>query len=242
MKVKFLTVISILLLWMPMSGRAQVQPYLGLDELPDLSLSLPVPPDTLDPAFAVDVMRFYWGKQQRLDPERAAIASRDAIWQLDTLIRIFSELFGYPLSRKDTPEIYTLLERGVATIELVRIKPKAFFARKRPFERLGESLLVESERPGLTGEGSYPSGHSIRGWAIALVMAEINPDAAVALCARAGMYGESRVIAGAHWQSDVDVSPRAAAMGYARLQTSEEYRKQVARAKAEFRRLSRGRD
>lgn len=218
--------------------RAQDVPtYFTQEEMPDLSLCMPAPPDTLDPAFAQDVLRFYWGKEQRKDPVRAAIAVSDAQWQLDTLIRLFSEPFGHALSPEKTPEIYKLLESGVATIELVRLKPKAYFHRKRPFERLGETLLDERERPGLTGEGSYPSGHTVRGWSIALIMAEINPAATQALYARACMYGESRVIAGAHWQSDVDVSVSVAAIGYARLQCSEEYRKQVARAKAEFKRL-----
>ena len=222
--------------------RAQVQPYLSMDDMPDLVKCLPAPPDTLDPAFGIDVLRFYWGKEQRLNPERAAMAIRDTIWQRDTLIRIFNEPFGYALSRETTPEIYTLLDRGVATIEQIRVRPKAYFHRRRPFERLADSLLDEGERAELTGEGSYPSGHTIRGWSVAMIMTEINPDAANALFARATLYGESRVIAGAHWQSDVDISAKAAAIGYARLQCSDEYRKQVARAKAEFRRLSRGKD
>lgn len=242
MKAKLLTFSLTLLLLLPTGSRAQVQPYLTMDEMPDLVPCLPAPPDSLDPAFGVDILRFYWGKQQRQDPERAAIAVRDAVWQLDTLFLLFNEPFGYALSREKTPEIYTLLERGVSTIEQVRVRPKAYYARKRPFERLSESLLDESERSMLTGEGSFPSGHTIRGWSVALILTEINPDALQALFARAGVYGESRVIAGAHWQSDVDISAKAAAIGYARLQCSEEYRKQVARAKAEFRRLSRGKD
>ncbi|MBQ7269094.1 MAG: phosphatase PAP2 family protein [Bacteroidales bacterium] len=222
--------------------RAQIQTYLSMDELPDLSMCLPAPPDTLDSAFALDIQRFYWGKQQRQNPERAAVAVQDADWQMDAMIRIFSVPFGHAITREETPEIYTLLERGVGTIQQIRVRPKAYFARKRPFERLGESLLDERERAELTGEGSYPSGHTIRGWSAAFILTEINPDAAGALFTRAGIYGESRVIAGAHWQSDVDVSARIAAIGYARLQCCDEYRRQVARAKAEFRRISRRAD
>ena len=49
------------------------------------------------------------------------------------------------------------------------------------------------------------------------------------------MYGESRVIVGAHWQSDIDATRVAASIGYSRLQTSPAFRAQMARAQAEFR-------
>ena len=71
-----------------------------------------------------------------------------------------------------------------------------------------------------------------------MLMEEINPASAEAVFARAWDAGESRVIAGCHWQSDVDASRPVASIGYARLQTSKEFRRQMARAQREFRRLS----
>ena len=38
--------------------------------------------------------------------------------------------------------------------------------------------------------------------------------------ARGYMYGESRVIVGAHWQSDVDAGRLVASVAYAKLHTS----------------------
>ena len=90
----------------------------------------------------------------------------------------------------------------------------------------------------LSGEGSYPSGHTMRGWTAALLLAEINPAAADALYARAWDYGVSRVIAGAHWQSDVDVTRVAASIGFSRLQTSARFQAEMAQAQEEFRRLT----
>ena len=85
---------------------------------------------------------------------------------------------------------------------------------------------------------SYPSGHTIRGWGAALILSEINPAAANALYHKGWEYGVSRVIVGAHWQSDVDASRPATSIAYSLLQTSPAYRKQVARAKKEFKRLT----
>ena len=142
------------------------------------------------------------------------------------------------ITKEKTPAIYDALLNGIATIELIRIQPKAYYHRERPFVRFHEHMLTTWEEEGIAGEGSYPSGHTMRGWSAAMILSEINPAAADALFERAWEYGESRVIAGAHWQSDVDASRPAASIGYAKLQTSSAFRAQMKKAKREFRRLS----
>ena len=226
------------------AGQATLSPgsnapvYFTKEEMPDLVKCLPAPPVPGSDGFAYDSLRYEWGKLQRLDPARAEIASRDALWQLDSVIAIFSEPFGMKISKETTPQIYTALLNGMATIELIRIQPKAYYHRTRPFVYFHEHLLTPWEEEGIAGEGSYPSGHTIRGWASAMILSEINPDAANALYERAWEYGESRVIDGAHWQSDVDASRPAASIGYAKLQTSKAYRAQIKKAKKEFRKLT----
>lgn len=222
-----------LLLGISLGAGAQ-EKYFTLDEMPDLVRCLPAPPDTVGSDFDRDILRYMWGKQMRQNPQRAAQAKRDAIWDLDTLATIFSEPFGLAISKEGTPEIYKAFVNGVATIEQIRVKPKAHYMRIRPFVRYAEPSLFPDDDKELSGEGSYPSGHTIRGWAAALVLAEINPAATAELFARAWRYGENRVITGAHWQSDVDVSRPAASIGYVQLQSSPAYREQMDRARAEF--------
>ena len=83
--------------------------------------------------------------------------------------------------------------------------------------------------------GSFPSGHTILGWSSALLLSEINPDRADTLLARGIMYGDSRMIVGAHWQSDVNAGRLAASAAYARLHTSERFLEQMRLARLEFR-------
>lgn len=213
------------------------QKYFTMDEMPDLVKCLPAPPAPGTPEFGYDSLRYFWGKEQRKDPARAAIADRDAMWQLDSIIAIFSEPFGMKLSPERTPQIWQYLCNGIKTIEQIRVRPKAYFHRQRPFEYFNDHVLTLWEEDELRGEGSYPSGHTIRGWSMALLLAEINPDAAEAIYAKGWEYGESRVIVGAHWQSDVDNSRAAASIAYAKLQTSREFRRQAERARAEFLKL-----
>ena len=219
----------------------QVNTYFNVDEMPDLIKCLPSPPDTIGEHFAHDIMRYFWGKQQRLNPERAAIARRDAVWSYDALFAEMSVPFGLTISREGTPEIWKLLETSLTTTDQMRVAPKAHYHRMRPYVRFHEHILTydaEEDEVELGKEGSYPSGHTMRGWTTALLLAEINPSAANEIYARGWMYGESRVIVGAHWQSDIDATRVAASIGYAALQTSHEFRRQMHKAQAEFLRLT----
>ena len=217
-------------------SRAQ-EVYFTTDQLPDLIQSLPAPPDSLSHGFAYDVMQYQWGKAQRPDSARAEIAKRDAVWSYEALLDELDDPFGLALSKEATPAIWTVLVNSLATTDQMRVAPKAYYHRRRPFEVFNEKMLTGEEAE-LSGEGSYPSGHTMRGWTAALLLAEINPAAADDLYARAWEYGVSRVIAGAHWQSDVDVTRVAASIGYSRLQTSARFQTEMGRAQEEFRRLT----
>ena len=214
---------------------AEVQTYFTIDDMPDLVKCLPAPPAWGSSEFAYDSLRYFWGKEQRTDSLRAAQAKSDAVWTLEALFASFNEAFGMTLSPEETPQIWKLLVTGISTTDLIRVRPQAYFHRLRPFEYFNDHLLDPSEEDELSGEGSYPSGHTIRGWSVALLLAEINPDAAGAIYSRGWDYGESRVIVGAHWQSDVDASRAAASIAYGRLHTSRQFREQMERAKTEYR-------
>lgn len=218
---------------MTLNAQNEVQPYFTVDELPDLIKCLPAPPAFDSPEFANDMMRFAWGKQQRLDPERAEIAKRDAVWSYEALLAEFDVPFGLHMSPEGTPEIWKLMVTSMTTTDAMRVAPKAYYHRQRPFERFQDKMLTDEEAE-LTGEGSYPSGHTMRGWTAALLLAEINPAAADTIFARGWMYGESHVIVGAHWQSDVDASRVAASIAVCALHGSPEFREQMARAQDEY--------
>ena len=233
MKKNFVFALVAVVAAMTLNAQNDVQPYFTVDQLPDLIKCLPAPPAFDSPEFANDMMRFSWGKQQRLNPERAEIAKRDAVWSYEALLGEFDVPFGLHMSPDETPEIWKLMVTSLTTTDAMRVAPKAFYHRQRPFERFQDKMLTDEEAE-LTGEGSYPSGHTMRGWTCALLLAEVNPAAADTIFARGWMYGESRVIVGAHWQSDVDASRVAASIAYCALHGSAEFREQMAKAQAEY--------
>ena len=223
--------------WSAFAQNNQVQTHFTTDELPDLIQCLPAPPAKGSPAFKYDIQRYKWGKAQRKNPVRAAQAYRDGVWSYEALLTELSVPFGLTVSETATPEIWNLMVTSLATTDQMRVAPKAFYHRTRPFVYFKEKAFLEDDAQ-FSGEGSYPSGHTMRSWTAALILAEINPVAADAIFKRAWECGESRVISGAHWQSDVDVTRLAASIGYSRLQTSAAFQAQMARAQEEFRRLA----
>ena len=238
---KILSLILVLSLSFSLYAKDKIKVYFTIDQLPDPIQFMPAPPDTLSEQFSHDVMRYIWGKQQRLNPERAAQARIDAIWTYEALAAQFSPAFGLTISEEGTPEIWVLFTSGIETVAATRKPIKAYYHRIRPFAMFHEHLLTyqaEEDEAELAGEGSYPSGHSMRGWLAALLLAELNPDNANAIYKRGLDYGESRVIVGAHWQSDVDASRIIASAGYTLLHNSPDFRKQMEKAQAEYKKLT----
>ena len=216
------------------SSVAVAGPYCSVADLPDLIKCLPPPPEPGSADFARDVARYEWGKEQRKNPERAALARHDAVWSYETIADAFSAPMGLKISAVDTPELWKLLSDSLSTSDQMRVAPKAYFHRRRPFAYFNEEPLCPKEDGVWRDEGSYPSGHTLRSTLAALILAEVNPAKAGEIFFRAWQYGESRVISGAHWQSDVDMTRFAAAIAYSSLQTKPAFRSQMERAKKEF--------
>ena len=210
------------------------EPLLTPQQMPNPIHFLPPPPDTASAAFAYDQAQYHWGKQQRQDSLRAAIAFCDANWRIEYICQIFSQPFGIELSKAKTPAVYELLYVGLITNDGVGRLPKDYYRRTRPFVYYGESSLVPEDEEELRNNGSYPSGHTIEGWSAALLLSELNPERADTILARGYMYGQSRVIAGYHWQSDVDAGYMAASAGIARLHADKRFQRLLKKAKREY--------
>lgn len=211
-------------------------PWLDSTQMPNSVYFLPPPPDEASAAFTYDKSQYQWGKEQRKDSVRLAIAVRDAVWSIETICREFSVPFGMTISKENTPEIYKLLSLALVTADQAGKLPKKHYQRTRPFVFYNESTIYPSDEEWLRHNGSYPSGHTILGWSAALLLTEINPAAADTLMARGYIYGQSRVIAGYHWQSDVDAGRLVASAAIARIHADKRFIKQMKRAKKEFER------
>ena len=216
---------------------ARVEPYLNEKEIPNAVVFLPPPPEEGTPQFAYDEAQYQWGKTQRVGA-RALRAIKEETTNVDSMAALFSGAFGRKLSRQTTPKTMHLLDRSIRTFRLGASGPKAAYMRLRPYVFYREGTLMPKSEEGSRRSGSYPSGHTVRGWGMALVLAELNPERQDTLLKAGYEWGQSRVIAGYHWQSDVDASKLLASATFAAMHSNETYREDVAAAREELKALA----
>ncbi len=210
--------------------------FLEEGDVPNSLFLLPPPPDGGSIAFLEDQARYNWGKQMRRT-ERGDTAVTDARVSGNGVPEAFSEAFGVTIN-EETPEILKLVigmreDAG----DLGTREAKNYYNRQRPFAFYGEMTCNPEQQEELSTNGSYPSGHTSIGWATALVLAEINPERQNQILKRGYDMGESRVICGYHFQSDVDAGRLTGAMTVARLHADPGFQKQLQKAKDEFKKL-----
>ena len=227
----------ILIALMPLIGLAQ-KPLLDSTQMPNAVYFLPAPPDNTSDAFQYDKAQYRWGKEQRKDSVRLAIAVNDAIWSIDNICKIYSGVLGIEISEQNAPAIYRMLTLGLLTTDQAGKLPKNRYMRTRPYVFFDEPTIYPSDEAWLRTNGSYPSGHTILGWSAALLLTELAPDKADTILARGYMYGQSRVIAGYHWQSDVAAGRLCASAAVARLHADKRFMKLMKKARREYLKLS----
>ena len=218
-------------------GVTAQRPLLDSLQMPNAVHFLPPPPDTASAAFQYDRAQYRWGKEQRKDPVRLAIAVGDAVWSVDNICKIYSGVLGIDISQENTPAIYRMLTLGLLTTDQAGKLPKNHYMRTRPYVFFNEPTIYPSDEKWLRTNGSYPSGHTILGWSAALLLTEVAPDKADTILARGYMYGQSRVIAGYHWQSDIDAARLVASAAVARLHADKRFIKLMKKARKEYKKM-----
>lgn len=207
--------------------------YLDRKQLPNSLALLPPPPAPGSAAHAADEEAFRATVPLR-DSARWRQAAKDANLRFPAAAETFSCALGVPIGPEATPHLYTLLRRTLVDAGLSTYGAKDHYRRLRPFVALQAPSCTPAEEATLAKDGSYPSGHAALGWAWALVLTELAPDLANPLLQRGYAYGQSRVVCGVHWQSDVQQGRVMGAAAVARLQSDPVFRAQRAEAAREL--------
>lgn len=202
--------------------------YLDARQLPDTVVLLPPPPAEGSAAWASDDAH-YRSLAKLHGTARWTLAARDADLAFPKAAEVFSCTLDMPISKEATPHLNMLLRRIRMDASRANDRPKDKYKRARPF-------MVTKEEPceRARAADSYPSGHASIGWAWGLALAEIAPDRADALLARAYAYGESRAVCRAHWKSDIEAGRIVGAATIARLHADPVFVAQMAEARKEI--------
>ena len=236
MKKIFLTLIGLVAIAVGVQAQeADTTVYFGADCLPDPATYLPAVPDSTCDAFHYDVTQYFWGRKQQKTTATVNQAIADAQRDSESLCELFSAAFTININPDSTPAIYELIDKSIRTIEPIVMIAKQDNGRTMPADRFRSVPPSGEDMTALRREGgSYPSMHAMAGWLTALLLAEINPAQQNAILKRGYDYGQSRVILGTCWQSDVTAGRLIACAGYARLQADPIFLQQMALAVKEY--------
>lgn len=167
-------------------------PYLhGFD-----ALALLPPPPALhsaeDDADRASALAVYKGRAPE-DEARAKAEHKVTPWA-------FTAAVGHDFGPGRYPRLEALLQEAEAEAKPVVDAAKEHWKRPRPYQ-LDPAAFSRPADP--EASPGYPSGHSTRGTLLALILASVFPDHAVAIEAKGRLVGWTRVEIGAHTPLDI---------------------------------------
>lgn len=229
-------------------GGSKASGYLDSGKLPNVTLWLPAAPAHGSAAEAADIEVFNDTRAQLQTP-RGQQAAEDDVFDPPQVVTRFSDALGFKPDAGKLPRLLAMMTKAQADANalVAPIKhPVAEGGRVRPFVAFSgaPTCLNPVDMAGhrdsdlntfhLAASGSYPSTHALIGLLWAMTLAEALPERADALLARGLSFGESRVVCGFHYASDVEAGRLAAAALYARLHADAGFVKDFAAVRKEL--------
>ena len=147
---------------------------------------------------------------------------------------LFDETLAQEFSLRQHPATWALLTKVQGEAEAAATAAKRHFERTRPW---GDDprLVPCGAKPGRKPTWSYPSGHAMLGYSTGLVLADLLPDRAAFILARARAYASERIVCAEHYPSDLEASHVLASIVVARLEAVPAFRSDMDAARAEIR-------
>ena len=204
--------------------------YIAPDAM-DLTKILPAAPVKGDIRYETD-RKVFKAMKAKIGSPRWQLATRDIVYATPVMMQDFSCAAGIALSPEATPATYRILAIASADTGHANVAAKAHWKRLRPFQiDPGETCEDKKE---LGGTFDYPSGHTTKGWTFGLVLADLLPDRATPILARARAYGESRIVCRVHNMSAVEAGRLGATASMTAIRATSAYQADLAAAKAEL--------
>jgi acid phosphatase (class A) len=212
-----------------LSGDAPTDRYLAKGAF-DAKALLPPPPAKGTPAEVRD-REIFRATRALKDTPRWSLAQADNVEE--KVLDGYACALGVTPTLERNPKLAATLLRMSRDVRPAVSGPKLKYRRPRPYLSEPGPICVKKSL-GLSLAPDYPSGHSTWGWSVGLLLAEIAPDRAPAILARAKAFGESRVVCGVHNASSVEAGRQNAQNLFAVLRESPAFKADLAAARAEL--------
>jgi len=206
----------------PPMAKPTVQGYLG-DAAPDGYKILPPAPVAGTVRYGADRKVFLQTRALK-DTPRWALAQNDV--NQAAILKDLSCAVGVELNPVNAPKTVALFSRVGRDVSRATDRPKDIYKRPRPYlTDDGPTCIPTTEA--LSKSPDYPSGHNAWGWTVGLILAELAPDRATEILARARAFGEGRLVCGVHTLSAVEAGRLNGSIVVAALHGSPEFRKDL---------------
>jgi acid phosphatase (class A) len=134
----------------------------------------------------------------KLTDSQKELAIKD---ELNESVGFFSDtLPGFDVSK--LPNTKLLFDKVKYNADYEAKVFKNYFKTKRPYQVDLDIHACVAPKPSNL-DRSYPSGHTTKGYAMGVVLANLIPEKAKEIMERSRLYGENRINCGAHFPSDV---------------------------------------
>ncbi len=191
----------------------------------DLSTILPPPPAAGSPESKSEIETLI-ELQSTATPEDFARARKDEKRDPSA----FTNVLGSWFTEENLPVTFQLLNNAEKESQSISEKIKRLWKRPRP-------PVIDNRvqaRINLPSSPSYPSGHSLQGAEWALILAQLAPDKKDALLERGKNFGQSRVVGGVHYPSDMVAGQLLGEKLFAQLMENPAFQEDLKQAKKEF--------
>jgi acid phosphatase (class A) len=213
---------------------AQVRGYLTPEQTSTVVRVVLPAPTTGDARYQADMAIFHATRSLE-GSARWTLAQSDDNLSMAGLLHAFRCALGLTLTPADAPKLTALLARANADAGAAANVIKVRYQHKRPFQVAeGDVCVAALGKAELERSPDYPSGHAALSWETGLILAELVPEAASDVLARARAFGQSRIVCGVHNASAIEAGWMTATSVFAMEASSAEFHKDFGAAQTEL--------
>jgi acid phosphatase (class A) len=201
-----------------------------LDPLPlHFDLILPLPPTRNSSVAAAELVELH-----RIEASRTPVQIAQAqVDDHEETIFIFKSVIGAQFTAEEFPVTAELSAHIRKDEGLAGGSLKNIYRRPRPYQ---VDNTLHPVCPVTSEPTSYPSGHSLSGYLLALALVQLVPEKRQQIFDRADEYVHNRLICGVHYPSDIEASRKLAYSVFGSLAVSPRFQHDLAAAREETRR------